>query len=168
MCPDMTHEQAFIQAMANANKYVVKDSRIQIRRKNKVLIELAPNAADHAATQVLPSGKWYVLSIESDNGPQQVTGSKAYLQFDHGSKQVSGNGSCNGISGPLKMEATEKAKGTIEIGNMISTMMACPEMNVESLLLKALQEVNSWEQQSQTLLLKKDGKVLVTLGQPIN
>jgi heat shock protein HslJ len=66
------------------------------------------------------------------------------------------------------MEATEKAKGTIELGNMISTMMACPEMNTESALLKALKEVNSWEQQTQTLLLKKDGKVLVTLGKPMN
>ena len=72
------------------------------------------------------------------------------LVFNVAEKRVHGNASCNTINGSFTQEEGQAA--SLRFSQMISTMMACPNMDVESSILKALDEVRSFE-------IKADGTV---------
>jgi heat shock protein HslJ len=70
---------------------------------------------------------------------------------DDGNKFV-GNGGCNNISGSYKLEGVNR----ISISSVATTRMACPKMEIESQLLKALQEADSFTILEDQLILKKE------------
>ena len=72
------------------------------------------------------------------------------MVFNVAEKRVHGNASCNTINGSFTQEEGQAA--SLRFNQMISTMMACPNMDVESSILKALDEVRSFE-------IKADGTV---------
>lgn len=73
---------------------------------------------------------WALETINSEN----IEASKApNLEFNLKEKRVSGFGGCNRISGPIKI-----SDENIEIGNLVATKMACPNMETEDRFLKAI------------------------------
>ncbi|MDE5665390.1 MAG: META domain-containing protein, partial [Duncaniella sp.] len=82
-------------------------------------------------------GEWTITdvngsAIKADNGP--------YIGFDTKENRVYGNSGCNNIGGSFDFNGK---KGQIEFGQMISTMMACPDMELEQSVLQALDSVES-------------------------
>lgn len=103
----------------------------------------------------LAGGEWAVTSI---NGQPVIEGSKVTMQFEDG--RVFGAASCNRFMGGY----TPGDGLTIELSQMASTMMACPDdlMNQEALFLKTLGDVNSYVIDGETATLRTaDGRTVV-------
>jgi uncharacterized lipoprotein NlpE involved in copper resistance len=65
--------------------------------------------------------------------------------------RVTGNGGCNSISGSFEVRGLNR----ISFSRMISTQMACPNMSVETQLLKALAEADHFDIAGDRLVLNK-------------
>lgn len=70
--------------------------------------------------------------------------------------RVSGKGGCNRLTGTFELVGERGMK----FGAIASTKMACPEMEQETLFLKALAEANQWKIIDNQLFLLKDGSNL--------
>lgn len=93
-------------------------------------------------------GEWNVMEI---NGQAVKAESQPFIGFDAQNGRVYGYTGCNRLMGALTLSKPNK----IELGQMASTLMACPDMETERLLLNALASVKS---------LKCSGKTLVLYG----
>ena len=75
----------------------------------------------------------------------------AFLQFDSENARVAGNASCNNFFGGYELRAGDR----ISLGQLGSTMMACPDMTTESTFLQVLQKVDNYAIKDDTLSLHK-------------
>ncbi len=79
---------------------------------------------------------------------------KASITFNDG--HYSGHGGCNGVGGGYKLEDN---KLTLFAG--FSTMMACPELDLEHKYMKYLSSVTEYNIEGDTLDLRSGGQILL-------
>lgn len=94
-------------------------------------------ATRHATSSSMIEGEWNITEV---NGSAVKAQSGPYVGFNTSEKRVYGNSGCNRISGSFDFKGD---KGQIELGQMLSTMMACPDMELEQSILQALNSVVS-------------------------
>jgi copper homeostasis protein (lipoprotein) len=75
----------------------------------------------------------------------------AWIRLDAAEKRMNGNSGCNSISGRYELQEMSR----IKFMDVISTMMACPEMMNESLLLRAVNSADSFHLSNDTLVLHR-------------
>jgi len=78
----------------------------------------------------------------------------ASIRFEAG--QYSGHGGCNGVGGDYTLEGEK-----IKLSAGFSTMMACPELDLEHKYMKALNEVDSYKIKGDLLDLEGNGRLLL-------
>ena len=106
---------------------------------------------------VAPKQEVPVLQSSLD-GDWQSTHSRANVRFDHG--KLSGSDGCNRFAGSYTVEGNRLSVGE----NMISTMMACPNMDKSQAFKDVLKNAKFYENDGKTLkLLGEKGDVLETL-----
>ena len=91
-----------------------------------------------AATLSSINGEWNIIEI---NGAAVVPAPNQefpFIGFDTNTGKVFGNSGCNRMMGSFDVNAKP---GTIDLGAMASTRMACPDMSGERELLQALDKV---------------------------
>jgi copper homeostasis protein (lipoprotein) len=71
----------------------------------------------------------------------------------------SGNGGCNNISGQYKLTNPD----SVSFSKVISTMMACPDLQLESLFLKALSKVRAYRVSGDKLSFIDENKKTVAV-----
>jgi heat shock protein HslJ len=112
------------------------------------------------SAQGQPGGTWQVVSI----GEMQLTGADG-VTLDLGPGEIRGSTGCNRYSGSARLGATSAASGSLELGPLISTRMACPGRGatVESRFLSALDAVSGYriDAAGQLRLLDGDSPVIV-------
>ena len=117
MCPDMTTENNVLNAFAQVKGYkkAGKDKVFLCNSSNRPVVVLQKKEAD-VKLSVL-NGEW--------------------------KKTIHGNAGCNLINGGFET-STSNAK-SISFPGVASTMMACPDMETEGKVLKAINEVKSFD-----------------------
>lgn len=105
------------------------------------------------------NGPWQVVGINGNH----VNAENARLIFDIAEETVSGNAGCNRLRG--KISRNPQVNGSVQISDLVTTRMTCPDIATESALLIALEEVSSAKpgKDHTVLLLDSDGKPAVTL-----
>ena len=96
-------------------------------------------------------GEWNVVEIQ---GQAVQAESQPFIGFDAQDGRVYGYTGCNRLMGALTLSKPNK----IELGQMASTLMACPDMDTERQVLEALASVRSLEVSDKELLLYSGGK----------
>ena len=96
-------------------------------------------------------GEWNVVEIQ---GQAVQAESQPFIGFDAQDGRVYGYTGCNRLMGALTLSKPNK----IELGQMASTLMACPDMETERQVLEALASVRSLEVSGKELLLYSGGK----------
>jgi copper homeostasis protein (lipoprotein) len=74
-----------------------------------------------------------------------------HVMFKLKGNRVTGNGGCNSFSGTYEL----KSNNRITLSKLMTTLMACPAMDTESLFLKALQMADSYYVRGDTLILNR-------------
>ena len=104
------------------------------------------------------AGTSWTLDILADFH-KEATQKPVTITFDKEGK-VYGSGGCNSYSGTYFIEGK-----SIKFGPMMSTKMACMEgMKTEDKLFEVFNNTNEYLMTNETLLLKKDGKVLASFN----
>lgn len=104
------------------------------------------------------NGPWQVVAV---NG-KDVDIPDARLIFDVENNTISGNAGCNRLRGELTRNPQVTA--SVQFSNLSTTRMTCPDIETESALLIALEEVTHAKQHKNTVeLLDASGKTAVKL-----
>ena len=99
-----------------------------------------------AATLSSINGEWNIIEI---NGAAVVPAPNQefpFIGFDTNTGKVFGNSGCNRMMGSFDVNAKP---GTIDLGAMASTRMACPDMTLEQNVLSALGQVKKYKKTGQ-------------------
>lgn len=115
----------------------------------------APTAAEATATQApvtpaasLRNTRWVLRTL--NNQPVSVPASgEAYLLLRNGEQRAEGNGGCNRFRGSFELPAA----GQLTFGPLMSTKMACPDLQTESGFMSALQSARTYQISGDTLRL---------------
>lgn len=161
MCPDMKVEQSVLEALNKVAGYEEVGENVVLNDADgKSLILLQKREIKEVSINDL-DGTWQIMTVNgTEIGKTEKT---PQLTFDLAEKKVYGNASCNTINGGFSQE--EGKSSSLQFTQMISTMMACPDMETERNILGALNKVRSFEvkEDGTVALLGEDGTELLTL-----
>ncbi|MCC8153202.1 MAG: META domain-containing protein [Tannerellaceae bacterium] len=107
------------------------------------------------------TGRWTIAEVDGDKVTTERT---AFIEFNMGDMRVHGNAGCNTFNGGIKLDKDDNSK--ISITQPVTTMMACPDMDTENKILKALDSVDKVKKSknaNELLLTNSVGKVLFVL-----
>lgn len=113
--------------------------------------EPAPTAVAEKADERLEGRTWKLVSFGLT---RMAVPQKANIIFNDG--HYSGHGGCNGVGGDY---TSEDDKLTMSAG--FSTMMACPELDLEHKYMKYLESVSRFDIEGDTLDLRSDDQILL-------
>lgn len=165
MCPDMNTEEKVLGAINQVASFQAvdgKDNAVALcGADGKVLLTLEKKeAAAPVADAADLNGEWLVEVI----GGQPVGKSEKapFLGFNLAENKIYGCAGCNNIHGMLVMENTHP--NALKFDQVGATMMMCPDMTVETNMLKALSEVQGYQLADGKLsLLGEAGNELMVL-----
>ncbi|MBN1855563.1 MAG: META domain-containing protein [Dehalococcoidia bacterium] len=147
-------EQAFLDALGDAETYEVIGGDLRIAGGGKVLLFV-----EREEQPQLKNTSW---ELEAYGTPGHLTaavpGKESTLSFT--TSNVSGVAGCNSFSGTY----TSDVDGTLEVTDLGSTMMLCIDVNVrnqETAFLEALRNAETYEVVGGDLLIEGDGKLLI-------
>lgn len=141
MCPDMTTEQEVLKALPQVKKYkaMKKDKMALCNSSGKTFIVLQKKEAGVKLSDL--DGKWMIVEADGKAIPKKME-TQPYFEFDIAQKKMHGNAGCNIINGAIVTDKNDPA--SISFPNVISTMMMCPDSDVESRVMKAMNAVKSF------------------------
>lgn len=141
-CPDMTTEQNVLSALGQAKSYkkMGKQNIALCNASNRPVIVLEKKAS--AAKLSTLNGEWKISEVSGEAVPSGME-NQPFIQFDVKKKTIHGNAGCNLMNGTF--ETDKDNARAISFPGVITTMMACPDMEVESKILKAINEVKSFD-----------------------
>lgn len=106
-------------------------------------------------------GKWKVVEVKGEKVAEE---GMPQMNFNMAEKKLHGNTGCNLFNTTLTLDPDDVSAITIAPG--ASTMMACPNMDLETLVLQSMEQVRSvkaGKDESEMLLVDQDGNVLMVL-----
>lgn len=106
-------------------------------------------------------GKWNVVELK---GEKILEEGMPQMDFDMAANKLHGNSGCNIFNTTVTLDPNDISSITINEG--ASTMMACPNMDLEMKVLKSMSEVKSvkaGKNENEMLLIDQDGNVLFVL-----
>ena len=97
-------------------------------------------------------GKWNIVEVPN-------------MEFDMKDNKVHGNAGCNIFNSTVVLD--DQDISSITINPAATTMMACPDMEIEDAILKAMgnvKGVKAGQSENEMLLVDADGNVLMVLS----
>ena len=141
MCPDMTVEKNVLAALGQVKKYkqLGKENMALCASSNRPVIVLQKKEASAKLADL--NGKWMISEAGGETIPSGME-KQPFIEFNIAEKTLHGTAGCNVINGSFNADDANPV--AISFPQVISTMMACPDMEVESRVLKALNSVQSF------------------------
>ena len=163
-CPDMTLEQNVLSALGQVKKYkkLGKENIALCGSSNRPIIVLQKKASTVKLSDL--SGKWIISEAGGQSIPEGME-KQPFIEFNLSEKRIHGNAGCNLINGGFV--ADNENSSAISFPQLISTMMACPDMEIEDAILKAMgnvKGVKAGQSENEMLLVDADGNVLMVLS----
>lgn len=136
-CPDDTLSYHIVAALNSTRNFATSlapdgSSILSLNNdKNIPVMTLRKSTIDFLA------GPWQVVEI---NGTP-CSAADARLIFDVNTNRITGNAGCNRLNGEITRDP--KHSSSVQFSNLATTRMTCPDIQTESALLIALEEVAS-------------------------
>lgn len=164
MCPDMKTEQLVLGVMDKVASYQTVSDKPEVialcNQDGKPLLVLEKKEAPKVSLSDL-SGEW---AVELVGGKKIVATAEVapFIGFNTDESRVYGNVGCNTINGALVQD--EDVPNSLKFDNIASTMMMCPDMQTETIVLNALNETRSFDMKDgKVYLLGENGNELLVL-----
>lgn len=142
MCPDMTVEKNVLAALAQVKKFKkLNDNQLALCGKSlkRPIVVLQQRMPEVDITAL--EGHWAIVEAMGQAIPEGME-KAPFLEFDTKAQRMHGNAGCNIVNGGYKIDEANAA--SISFPQVISTMMACPDMKVEQNILQALNSTKSF------------------------
>lgn len=107
-------------------------------------------------------GKW---KIEEVKGEKILAEGLPQMDFNVAENKLHGNAGCNIFNTSIRLDPSDVS--SITIAPAATTMMACPDMEQETVILQSLESVKSvkaGQSENEMLLVDADGNVLFVLS----
>ena len=95
--------------------------------------------------------KWRIIELGGESVPEEINEKMPFIFLSSENNHITGNAGCNVINGSFKLSENNH----IEFYQLISTMMACMDMETEARLKKALEQADNYSVGEGTLSLNK-------------
>lgn len=106
-------------------------------------------------TDILTSADWKLIELSGKPVERELENDKEiHITFDAKASRISGFAGCNGFSGLYTIEGEGDFENNITFSEVASTQMACPDLAIESELLKVLDATKSYKLNQKTLSLQ--------------
>ena len=105
--------------------------------------------------QRLSEIRWIGEKIDGKKIQLQRQDEKIYIKFDT-LNRVTGRAGCNRFSGVYKIEG----KGKIVFSDIVTTKMTCPDIHIEALFFRVLENTDSFTLRRNQLRLKGNGSTI--------
>ncbi|MGI6220153.1 MAG: META domain-containing protein [Bacteroidaceae bacterium] len=113
-----------------------------------------------ATTAIPPKGNWRITAVNGNAVPDSLESNTPYIAFDSDTRRIHGCSGCNIVNGNYKTAAPD----SLRFGPLMTTMMACPYLELERTILSALEKVATCTPVGNYYELRdKDGKILIKL-----
>ena len=152
--------------LTNYNRYFIKD--YDEDEKGIVLCVFASRfrwdmfSCSDVKTDVKKlEGKWNVVEVK---GEKVLEEGLPQMDFNMAEKKLHGNTGCNLFNTTITLDPEDVSSITIAPG--ATTMMACPNMDLETSVLQSMDQVRSvkaGKDENEMLLVDQDGNVLLVL-----
>ncbi len=141
MCPDMTVESNVLAALGQVKKYkqLGKGNMALCGSSNRPLIVLQKKEASSKLSDL--NGEWMISEAGGEAIPSGME-KQPNIVFDVAQKRLHGNAGCNIINGSFEVDDANPV--AISFSRVISTMMACPDLEVEGRVMKSLNAARSF------------------------
>lgn len=161
-CPDMENEQKVLGALAKVDQY---------RKDGDNMIVLYDSSDNTTITlkkrfEVMPyselQGKWMITSVFNNPIPSEIE-NHPYLAFDTENNRVHGQLACNNFNASIVRP--EGNASAISITQGATTRMMCPDMETESSILSAINNIKTFGRIDKNTIafFSADGEQLLTL-----
>jgi len=107
-------------------------------------------------------GKWTIVEVKGEKVNKEKM---PFIEFNVAENKVHGNAGCNIFNTTMKLDAGNMS--AISFNHAVSTMMACPDMELEGKVFQTIEnitEVKAGKTANEMLLVDKDGTTLLTLS----
>lgn len=162
-CPEMTLEGNVLNALKNVKGYKKVNSGKNIallNSRNRPLLLLAPREGEALIYSL--QGRWNITQVNEQAVPGKME-KQPFINIDVKANRISGTAGCNVFNGSFITE-NDKPR-SIAFPATATTMMVCPDMDVESKILKAVNSVKSFNilSENKAVLLSEEGAQLLLL-----
>ncbi len=151
MCENMETETAFLKALQKTNNVILKDNILMLQSGKMLLAKLEGNSLETPLTNT----SWELYELVGKPVGTGTNGEPYTINFSD-DKRVNAK-FCNTLAGTFKRNSDNAMKINIEI----STMMACPELDMEMIFKDALGLVGQYSIENNTDLILNNGKVVL-------
>ncbi|MDL2256017.1 META domain-containing protein [Parabacteroides sp. OttesenSCG-928-G06] len=106
-------------------------------------------------------GKWNIVEVDGNEAKAEK---QPFIEFKIADGRVHGNAGCNTFNAALKPDSHNHSGFTL--GMPMSTMMACPDMQIEQRIMRVLENiagVKANKDKSKYDLVDKEGKVVMVI-----
>lgn len=107
-------------------------------------------------------GKWNVVEVKGEKVNCENT---PFMEFDMKENKLHGNAGCNIFNTSVTLDAKDVSALILEDG--MTTMMSCPDMDMETKILQSMSDVRAVKAGSnpnEMLLVDAEGNVLMVLA----
>lgn len=157
-CPDMVTERNVLNALEQVKHYkkAGKEKIFLCNSSNRPVILLEKKRSDREI--LVLEGDWSIAEVNGEAVPDGLE-NQPFLSFNLQEKRIHGNAGCNTLNGDFQTDS--KNSRSISFPGTATTMMACPNMELEGKILKALNEVSSFDTLSEGIGLYDASSKLV-------
>lgn len=162
MCPDMSGEQNVLAALGQVKKYrTLGAGNVALYGSSKRPVAVLQKRTPATRLSDL-DGRWTVREAMGTAVPDGME-NPPFVEFNVEEKRVHGHTGCNLINGAFLIREEEAT--SISFPQLTTTMMACPDMEVEGRVLQALNGVRSFRRLSdeRVALFDADGRQVMLL-----
>lgn len=107
-------------------------------------------------------GKWNIVEAKGEKIQKE---NLPYMEFDMKDKKVHGNAGCNIFNSTVVLD--DKDISSITINPAAATMMACPDMETEGVIMQSFDDVKgvkAGQSENEMLLVDGSGNVVLVLS----
>ncbi|GAL66222.1 META domain-containing protein [Jejuia pallidilutea] len=104
-----------------------------------------------SGNEAIENKKWVLFELLGKEINTEDTPKQAFMLFNSEQSKVSGNNSCNSFSGSYEL----KGNGQIALGNIATTKMACPNMEIAASFNDVLNKIDNYTVKDGVLHLNK-------------
>jgi len=127
-----------------------------------MLLGVMSSCSDTKADAKKLDGKWNIVEV---NGSKVEKKERVpFMEFNMADNKLHGNAGCNIFNTTVKLDS--KDQSAISFAQPVSTMMACPDMDLEGKVLKNLEEVKAVKagaDANEMKLVSSSGTTLIVL-----
>ena len=153
-CPDLTFSEAeFLEIFALAKNYKITDGKLELRNRKRdepVAVFRKTGHSDDVKAELIVEKYWKLKILEGEEvkmGENQER--EIYFTLKLEDNRVVGFAGCNNIMGSYTLGVGNR----IRFSQMATTMMACPDMEIEQEFLKVFELADNYTIVGDELLL---------------